>query len=171
MREKLHCFEPLIRVNTKVLVIGTMPSVASLQAMEYYAFKHNAFWPIIFKISGKTAKTYAEKIQLLQTLRIGLWDNLKVCEREGSLDSDIKQAEPNDFECLLSQYPNIQKLLFNGQKSFAFFKKYHKVLLKQYDYAVLPSTSPANARLPFEKKYQIWQTELLKFKSNRTSTQ
>ncbi len=163
MSKKLYCFAPLVRVDTEVLVIGTMPGVASLQAAEYYAFKHNAFWPIIFKISGKEAETYAEKIKLLQKLQIGLWDNLKVCEREGSLDSDIKQAEPNDFEGLLAQYSNIEKLLFNGQKSFGFFKKYHKALLDKYNFSVLPSTSPANARLSFDEKFEIWRRELIKF--------
>ena len=90
-----------------------------------------------------------------------MWDNLKACEREGSLDSDIKQAEPNDFEKLLLEFPNIKKLLFNGQKSFAFFKKYHPKLLEKYEYAVLPSTSPANARLSFTEKLEQWKRELI----------
>lgn len=161
MSEKLHCFAPLVDKNTKVLVIGTMPSVASLQAAEYYAFKHNAFWSIIFKLAGAETQNYAEKTKLLQKLHIGLWDNLKACEREGSLDSDIKQAEPNDFEKLLLEFPNIKKLLFNGQKSFAFFKKYHPKLLEKYEYAVLPSTSPANARLSFAEKLEQWKRELI----------
>ena len=101
MSEKLYCFAPLVDKNTKFLVIGTMPGKASLSAAEYYAFKHNAFWTIIFKLSDNKAQNYSEKIKLLKQLRIGLWDNLKACEREGSLDSDIKQAEPNDFEKLL----------------------------------------------------------------------
>ena len=161
MSKKLYCFAPLVDKSTKVLVIGTMPGVASLQAAEYYAFKHNAFWSIIFELAGTEAQNYAEKDEILRKLHIGLWDNLKVCEREGSLDSDIKQAEPNNFEKLLSEFPNIKKLLFNGQKSFAFFKKYHHELLKKYEYAVLPSTSPANARLPFEQKLALWQQELI----------
>ncbi|MCI5634397.1 MAG: DNA-deoxyinosine glycosylase [Alphaproteobacteria bacterium] len=161
MSEKLHCFAPLVDKNTKVLVIGTMPGIASLQAAEYYAFKHNAFWSIIFKLAGAETQNYAEKNKLLQKLHIGLWDNLKACEREGSLDSDIKQAEPNDFEKLLLEFPNIKKLLFNGQKSFAFFKKYHPKLLEKYEYAVLPSTSPANARLSFTEKLEQWKRELI----------
>ncbi len=161
MSKKLHCFAPLVDKNTKVLVVGTMPSVASLQAAEYYAFKHNAFWSIIFKLAGVETKNYAEKTKLLQKLHIGLWDNLKACEREGSLDSDIKQAEPNDFEKLLLEFPNIKKLLFNGQKSFAFFKKYHSKLLEKYEYTVLPSTSPANARLSFAEKLELWKRELI----------
>ena len=161
MSEKLYCFAPLVDKNTKFLVIGTMPGKASLSAAEYYAFKHNAFWTIIFKLSDNKAQNYSEKIKLLKQLRIGLWDNLKACEREGSLDSDIKQAEPNDFEKLLLEFPNIKKLLFNGQKSFAFFKKYHPKLLEKYESAVLPSTSPANARLSFTEKLEQWKRELI----------
>ncbi len=161
MSKKLYCFAPLVDKNTKILVIGTMPGVASLQAAEYYAFKHNAFWTIIFKLTGTETQNYTEKIKLLRKLHIGLWDNLKVCEREGSLDSDIKQAEPNNFEKLLWDFPNIKKLLFNGQKSFAFFKKYHPELLQKYEYAVLPSTSPANARLSFEQKFTLWRQALI----------
>ena len=161
MSEKLYCFAPLVDKNTKFLVIGTMPGKASLSAAEYYAFKHNAFWTIIFKLSDNKAQNYSEKIKLLKQLRIGLWDNLKACEREGSLDSDIKQAEPNNFEKLLLEFPNIKKLLFNGQKSFAFFKKYHPKLLEKYEYAVLPSTSPANARLSFTEKLEQWKRELI----------
>lgn len=160
MYKKLYSFAPIADCTTIIMVIGTMPGEASLQAAEYYAFKHNAFWPIIFKLSGKKTQNYAEKIKLLKQLRIGLWDNLKVCEREGSLDNDIKCAEPNDFENLLADFPNIKKLLFNGQKSFAFFKKYHKPLLEKYKYAILPSTSPANARLSPEQKFALWQKEL-----------
>ena len=160
MSKKLYCFAPLVDKNTKILVIGTMPGVASLQAAEYYAFKHNAYVTIIFKLTGTETQNYAEKIKLLRKLHIGLWDNLKVCEREGSWDSDIKQAEPNNFEKLLLEFPNIKKLLFNGQKSLAFFKKYHTELLQKYEYAVLPSTSPANARFSFEQKFTLWRQAL-----------
>lgn len=160
MCKKLHSFAPIADYNTKIMVIGTMPGEASLQAAEYYAFKHNAFWAIIFKLAKAETQNYAEKIELLKQLHIGLWDNLKACERKGSLDSDIKCAEPNDFESLLAEFSNIKKLLFNGQKTFAFFKKYHKPLLEKYKYAVLPSTSPANARISLEQKFILWQKEL-----------
>lgn len=162
MNQKLYSFAPLVTKDTYFLVVGTMPGKVSLQRTEYYAFKQNSFWLIIFRLAGQKADTYEEKIKLLQNLKIGLWDNLKVCERNSSLDSDIKSEEPNDFENLLCQYKNIKKLLFNGQKSFYFFKKYHSELLKKYNYAVLPSTSPANARLSFEKKFEQWQKEFNK---------
>ena len=77
MSEKLHCFAPLVDKNTKVLVIGTMPGIASLQAAEYYAFKHNACWSIIFKLAGAETQNYAEKNKLLQKLRLLISELLK----------------------------------------------------------------------------------------------
>ncbi len=156
----LSCFAPLIDENTKILVIGTMPSEASLAAQEYYAFKHNAFWKIISDISEQKFCTYSDKISAIKKLKIGLWDNLQFCSRQGSLDSNIKDEVPNDFETLLTDYSNIKRLIFNGQKSFAYFKKYHKQLLQQYDYAVMPSTSPANAGTPYRDKLKIWRKAL-----------
>ena len=96
----------------------------------------------------------------MQNLNLGLWDNLQYCEREGSLDSKIQKEIPNNFEILLKQYPQIKKLLFNGQKSYQFFKKYHSKLLNEYEYVVLPSTSPANARVSYNQKYILWQREI-----------
>ena len=155
------CFKPVIYQHTRMLVIGTMPSVASLQAKEYYAFPRNAFWKIIADICHiESFKNYAQKQQALKKLNLGLWDNLQFCEREGSLDSKIQQEIPNDFETLLKQYPKIKKLLFNGQKSYQFFKKYHSKLLQEYTYAVLPSTSPANAGMTYKEKYILWKREI-----------
>ena len=150
-------FAPIINLDTRILVIGTMPSIASLEAQEYYAYKHNSFWRIIAQAAQiDRFDSYSHKISTLQKLNLGLWDNLKYCERIGSLDSNIKNEYPNDFENLLNQYDNVQKLLFNGQKSFQFFQKYHKELLKKYQYAILPSTSPANASVPYEQKLKLW---------------
>lgn len=154
------CFAPLIDEDTKILVIGTMPSEASLAAREYYAFKHNAFWKIIADVSGRQLASYSDKTAVVKSLKIGLWDNLQFCSRQGSLDSNIKDEVPNDFETLLANYSNIKKLIFNGQKSFAYFKKYHKQLLQKYNYVVMPSTSPANAGTPYHDKLKIWRQAL-----------
>ncbi len=152
-------FAPLLDENTKTMIIGTMPSVASLEAGEYYAHPRNAFWLIMARLfnNGATYSNYEEKKSCLLAQGIGLWDNLQYCERSGSLDSNIKSEIPNDFETLLKKYPNVQKLLFNGQKSFQFFKKFHPKLLAQLECHSLPSTSPANATLRFEDKLQVWK--------------
>ena len=154
-------FAPIVDNDTKILIIGTMPSIASLQAQEYYAFKYNAFWRIMADISQTPEfKNYQHKLKTLSSLHLGLWDNLQFCEREGSLDSQIHHEIPNNFQELLSQHPQIHKLLFNGQKSYQFFKKYHSKLLKEYTYAVLPSTSPANAGMTYKEKYILWKREI-----------
>lgn len=155
------CFAPIVDDKTEILIIGTMPSLASLEAEEYYAYKHNAFWKIIADIAHISHfENYQHKKNILAGLHLGLWDNLQFCEREGSLDSHIHHEIPNNFEELLAKYPQIHKLLFNGQKSYQFFKKYQAKLLNDYSYAVLPSTSPANATVCYMKKLEQWRQEI-----------
>lgn len=155
-------FAPLIDEQTEILIIGTMPGIKSLEEAQYYAHPRNAMWHIISRLYNKNAgfASYQQKTECLLKNRIGMWDNLQYCERCGSLDSNIKNEIPNDFEQLLQQYPKVKKLLFNGQKSFQFFKKYHPALLEQYQYCVMPSTSPANASQKTEFKFEIWRKEL-----------
>ena len=155
-------FNYLIDDKTRILVIGTIPGEASLKAGEYYAHPRNAFWQIIADSfnNGVAFADYQSKKTCLKKYHIGLWDNLKFCQRQGSLDSQISQETPNDFETLLQNYPNIKLLLFNGQKSFAFFKKYHPLLLSQISYRILPSTSPANATQSYAEKLRAWHQAL-----------
>ena len=160
-RKMPQSFNPVIFPETKFLIIGTMPSEASLKAQEYYAFKQNAFWKIVADIADcPQTDNYEQKLNMLQKIKAGLWDNLQYCEREGSLDSNIRNEFPNDFTSLLQNNPQIKKLLFNGQKSLAFFKKYHSDLLKKYYFAVLPSTSPANASINYQNKLASWKSAL-----------
>lgn len=159
----IECFPPIIDNNAQILIIGTMPSVKSLNAAEYYAHPRNAFWKIIATLfnNGADFSDFAEKKACLLKNHLALWDNLKFCERNGSLDSNIKNMIPNDFETLLKKHSNIRCLIFNGQISFQIFKKFHPELLETYQYFILPSTSPANASLSFDKKLALWQKALL----------
>lgn len=154
-------FAPLINQTTKIIVVGTMPGVASLEAQEYYAHPRNAFWKIIAALyhNGESFKDYTAKKSCLLSHNIGLWDSLQSCSREGSLDSDIKNACPNDFEKLLNDYP-VAKLIFNGNKAFEFFKRFHKQILENISYATMPSTSPANATISFDEKLEKWKKAL-----------
>ena len=154
----IECFPPIIDEGSQILIIGTMPSVKSLNAGEYYAHPRNAFWKIIAKLyhNGVEFSNFAEKKACVLSHQLALWDNLKFCERNGSLDSNIKNMIPNDFETLLETHPHICRLIFNGQKSFQIFKKFHLELLEKYQHFVLPSTSPANAALSFDKKLAFW---------------
>lgn len=154
-------FAPLINSSTKILVIGTMPGIASLEAAEYYGHPRNAFWKIIASLfnEGVNFKNYSEKKDCLLSHEIGLWDSLQSCSRKGSLDSDIKNARPNDFETLLKSYP-VKKLVFNGNKAFEFFRRFHKELLETITYEIMPSTSPANATINFDTKLKKWRLAL-----------
>ena len=155
-----QCFEPWIDENTRLLIIGTMPSEASLAAGMYYAHPQNKFWPYMAQIlnSGMPIETASERRQMLLSHGIGLWDSLAFCERNGSLDADIKNAEPNDF----TRFPQMKYYLFNGQKAFQFFKKYNGSLLTAQNHTILPSTSPANASIKNEIKFARWQTAIQK---------
>ncbi len=157
-------FDYIADDTTTTLIIGSMPGEASLAAGEYYAHKHNLFWKFVFEAFGEAynAPDFATKTTLLTAHRFGLWDAAKSCVRDGSLDTSIKNAIPNDFKTLFQTYPNIRRLLFNGQKAFQLFKRFHGDLLEEFDYAVLPSTSPANASIPLERRRQIWFEALLK---------
>lgn len=158
----LQSFAPLINENTQTLIIGTMPGEASLQAQEYYAYKHNALWKIIAAVyhNNNEFVTYEDKKNCLLSHNTGLWDSLRSCSREGSLDSAINNESPNDFDSLLKNHLQVKRFLFNGQKAFAFFKKYNGSLLENYEYEILPSTSPANATIRYPQKLEIWRRAL-----------
>jgi len=155
-------FDFIVNENTSTLIIGSMPGIKSLEAQEYYAHKQNLFWKFIFDAFQQTFDnpSYTEKITLLQQHHFGLWDVAQSCVRKGSLDINIKNVQPNDFQMLFMHYPNIKRLLFNGQKAFQLFLSFHKDLLKNKDYLVLPSTSPANASIPLAKKRELWLSAL-----------
>lgn len=158
----ISCFEPWVDSQTKILVVGTMPSVASLDAGMYYAHPQNRFWNYMQNIlnAGQCGRTATERRTLLLKNKIGLWDALALCEREGSLDSEIKNAVPNDF----SKLKQVKYFLFNGQSAFKYFKKYNSTLLKPNgdNYVVLPSTSPANASIKESVKFEKWKTAIQK---------
>jgi len=156
-------FPPLINENTEILVLGTMPSDKSISSGEYYANPTNQFWKLIFLIfnSGRPVFSYNEKVEILITNKIGLWDVLSKAERSGSLDSNIIDEEFNNFVDLLKIYPKIKLILFNGQKSALYFKA-NNILNKEIEYLILPSTSSANTTKTFDNKLKEWKVALKK---------
>lgn len=157
MADYIQCFGPLIDYESKVLILGSMPGEVSLNEQQYYAHPRNSFWKIVFTLFKEHyTDDYEKKKALLRKHHIALWDVIKQCEREGSLDTAIKAEEPNDFGWLFKTYPNIQAVLFNGVKAHDVFDK--KVGFKQEEitFYKLGSTSPARA-VSFEKKLAEWQ--------------
>nr|WP_314835347.1 DNA-deoxyinosine glycosylase [uncultured Flavobacterium sp.] len=157
----INSFPAFIDSNTKILILGTMPGIASLTKQEYYGNPRNHFWRIMYTLFDTlpVSDSFEEKIQLLQKNKIGLWDVLENCERKGSLDIHIKNHKENDFEMLFKQYPTIHTIVFNGKESHKYFiKKFGQI--EGITYYVMPSTSPANT-ISFENKLKIWSTGFL----------
>lgn len=156
-------FEPSIDNNSKVLILGSMPGIKALEKQQYYAHPQNRFWKlmgIICDVSNLHECDYDLKLKTLLKNNIALWDVIKFCKREGSLDSDIKNETVNNLRDLLKKYPNIKTICLNGGKSFNVFKKYFPDLLQKYNCYKMLSTSPANARYSLNVLVKEWSLRL-----------
>lgn len=152
----IYSFEPICDENSKVLILGTMPSPASLKAGMYYSHPQNAFWRILTDLTGdETGTANQSRREFLLRHGIALWDTLKMCEREGALDSSIKSEEPNDVADLIKRCPRVKAVFLNGGAALRYYKKYHAKNIAMPFFA-LPSTSPANARGGYKAKLQGW---------------
>jgi len=157
-------FEPVINENCRVLILGSMPGVVSLQKQQYYAHPRNAFWPIIMELLDiDKSKTYEESCSLLNTSGVAVWDVLKACKRVGSLDSNIESVSEsaNDFEKLFAEYKTIRAIFFNGGTAEKLYNK-HVLGLANNKYSDLiyhrlPSSSPAYAAMSYEEKLKQWK--------------
>jgi len=138
-----------------------MPGEKSLELQEYYGNRGNQFWKLLFTIFNRDyTLDYRARLQLLDDNNIALWDVLQFCEREGSLDSKIKNEVANDFNSFYKSYPNIKKVLFSSKNAAAYYSKYVG-MKNDIEYDVLPSPSGANASMRFEQKLEIWRDKLL----------
>lgn len=159
---KIYSFPPISNKDAKILILGTMPGIASLELNQYYGHPRNAFWKLLFEIFEEQFSTdYEIRKKMVLKNNIAIWDVLQACVREGSLDSAIEQEIPNDFTTFLTEHSNIDTIVFNGQKAAKFFQKYVKVS-NAIQCVTLPSTSPANAGISFDKKLEEWSMLLIK---------
>ena len=153
-------FAPVARPDANILILGSMPGVASLEATQYYAFPRNAFWKIMGELFAAGPELdYMQRLETLMANHIALWDVIETCQRPGSLDSAISEdgMTTNDFSNFFTRHPHINRVYFNGQKAAGLFKK--KVapgLIGHYEYHTLPSTSPANAGMNYATKLKAW---------------
>lgn len=150
----------MVAAGAQLLILGSMPGDASLRAAQYYAHPRNAFWPIMGELVGAgPALAYADRLQALTTARIALWDVLESCARTGSLDSAISDERANDFAAFFAEHPGISRVFFNGTKAEQAFV--HHVLpglgKTALSFRRLPSTSPANAGMSFQRKLELWR--------------
>lgn len=152
-----HTFGPIAGADPVILILGSFPGAVSLSKNEYYGNPRNSFWKIIFDLFGKTlTDNYKSKKALLKRNGIALWDVLMECEREGSLDSNIKNGKTNDIRSFLDQKSSIKTVFFNGKGAERFYKKFIG-LDEEWEFITLPSTSPAHQRLNYEEKLGKWK--------------
>jgi hypoxanthine-DNA glycosylase len=161
--KRLHGFLPIADRRARVLVLGSMPSDASLAAGEYYAFRHNQFWRIAGEITGIAHDApYTRRKAALRRCRIALWDVVASCTRPGSLDSAIRadSIRVNDFAGFLAAHASIRRICFNGRMAETAWRRYVAPALpdsRAFEYFSLPSTSPANAGMGYRAKLERWR--------------
>ncbi|AQQ09081.1 DNA-deoxyinosine glycosylase [Sedimentisphaera cyanobacteriorum] len=151
--------------RSRILILGSMPGGESLKQRQYYAHHKNLFWHFmgIFFAAGWQLP-YPKRLEKLRDSGVALWDAAQSCLREGSLDSNIKEAQPNDFSSLIETAPNIHTVFFNGRKAAELFRKLAAPefpQIQRIEQITLPSTSPANASIPYDNKLSAWR-EVLK---------
>ena len=154
---------PVVAPDTRLLVLGSFPGAASLKAQQYYGHPRNHFWPILFtifeaKMPGSPdvscLSSYQIRIDWLLARGVGLWDVYAACEREGSLDSQIRHPVVNDLSALRRHCPQLQAIAHNCGESFKHARHTAALGLPVHK---LPSTSPANASWRFERKLAAWR--------------
>lgn len=158
-------FPPVAGDSPRILILGSMPGVASLNAHQYYAHPQNAFWKIMASITGcPSTASYEMRVNSLKDTGIVLWDVLEQCIRPGSLDTDIDMisAKVNNIAALIERHPEITTICFNGSTAERIFNKYVLPTLQtaHIKYIRLPSTSPANAGMSLQDKTGIWQAAI-----------
>jgi hypoxanthine-DNA glycosylase len=171
----VRSFPPVAERTARILILGSMPGERSLAANEYYANPHNAFWGILGELCGAGAElVYAERLRRLRASGIALWDVLQSCERRGSLDADIVPSSivVNDFARLFARCPAIAAVFCNGGTAHTLWRRHVGPCLPAALAALpvvrLPSTSPAHAGLPPDRKLAAWRGALRPFLRSRT---
>ncbi len=159
-----HSFAPIVNEGCTTLILGSLPGEKSLQAVQYYAHPRNAFWRILCDVFAEEyTEDYAVRCEIALRHGVALWDVIGAAEREGSLDTAIRNPEVNDFARFLRGHPAIHKICLNGGKAEQLFKRHCKDILADPNIEViaLPSTSPANAKMLYNEKLACWRAGVL----------
>lgn len=162
MERIIHPFPPIYDSNSKILILGTFPSVKSREGEFYYHHPQNRFWKVISGLYGEPLPgSIEEKKQLLLRNRIAVWDVIQSCEITGSSDSSIRNVVPNDISALL-KLTGIRNVYANGGTAYRLYQRYIRPVTDR-EIVQLPSTSPANATCSLEQLIERWsciRTEL-----------
>ena len=151
-----HCFAPVIRADTKLLVLGSLPGRVSLAREQYYAHPQNQFWRLIGRVVDRdlAGLGYEDRLGALLDAGIGLWDTVAAATREGSLDSSIRLHAASDLAELVESLPELRAAGFNGGTSARIGRR-QLAGIDGIDLVDLPSSSPAFT-IPFERKLEAW---------------
>jgi double-stranded uracil-DNA glycosylase len=162
-------FEPVSRVDARVLILGTLPGAKSLEAGQYYSNPRNSFWRIMNELFGKfpigpADELYVKRTERLHEVGIAIWDVCHSADRIGSLDVNLKNIKANDFSTFLTNHTSVEMICFNGSKAK---NLYDRMVLEavsinstEMRYELLPSTSPARAAIPYTEKLLKWRSVL-----------
>jgi len=151
-----HPFPPLFDAHSRILILGSFPSVKSREQMFFYGHPQNRFWRVLASVfSCPVPVTIAEKKACILSHNLALWDVLASCEIEGSADSTIRNATPNDLSEILSAAP-IRQIYVNGKAAEKYFIRYTEPKIGKKAIC-LPSTSPANAAFSLERLCEAWR--------------
>lgn len=154
----IHPFEPFFSLDSKILIVGSLPSVKSRENGFYYGHPQNRFWKMLAQIFAESMPlSIEEKQQFLAKHKIAVYDSIKECTINGSSDSSIRNVIPSDIAKIVFS-SQITKILANGKTAAKYFLKYQNQNLCQM-LKTLPSTSPANAAFSIEKLVEIWEKE------------
>lgn len=155
-----HNFDPVFNEDSRILILGTFPSVKSRETQFYYGHPQNRFWKLLALLfQTDCPNTIPEKKQFLLTHHVALWDVIASCEIIGSSDSSIRNVVPNDLSRILTLKPDLQ-IFANGNTAGKLYEKYQKPLTGK-EIVILPSTSPANAAYSLDRLAEKWQECLI----------
>ena len=156
---QVHPFPPLFDEKSRILILGSFPSVKSREGQYFYHHPQNRFWKVLAAVLGvETPRTIAEKSAMLHSHHIALWDVIGSCTIAGSSDSSIRDVVPNDLSAIFSG-AQIRAVFCNGGTSLRCYKRYAQQQTG-FEAACLPSTSPANAGWSLERLTEAWRVIL-----------
>jgi hypoxanthine-DNA glycosylase len=164
---RISGFPPVVGRQPRLLILGSMPSEASLEVSQYYGLPRNAFWAIMGELFGASRELpYKERLRILKRHGVALWDVLAECRRRGSLDSaiELRDARVNDVAGFLKRHRGIRRVYFNGSKAAEVYRRRAlpevEAVAPYVSHHRLPSTSPAMASLSLEDKIEQWRVIL-----------
>lgn len=154
--QRKQSFPPVVRPDTRVLILGSLPGEKSLEARQYYAHPRNLFWSLLESVidAELVGIPYEDRLGTILRHGIGLWDSVRSAHRDGSLDSAMREVEGADLPALVSGLPELRAVAFNGKASERVGKP--QIADLKVDFLTLPSSSPAYAAMPLATKQERW---------------